>query len=84
MSKIQSKNQEERIPMSEQMLKSCKSKIAKFGFKSPEYEKFLISVKAMKDDLVVLQYRNDEMEKYRNNYIKENEHSVGDTFQFDK
>lgn len=84
MPKISSKNQEQKIPMSEQMFKSCKSKIAKYGFNYPEYEKFLVSVKAMKDEHTVLKYHNTDMEKYRTTYIKESEHSIGDTFQFDK
>jgi len=84
MAKISSKNQEQKIPMSEQMIKNCKNKIAKFSFKYPEYEKFLISVKAMKDESIVLIYRNEELQKYRETYIKENEHNIGDTFQFDK
>lgn len=84
MPRISSKNQEEKIPMSVQMLKSCKNKIAKYGFSYPEYENFLVSVKAMKDDKIVLQYRNEEMEKYRETFIKEHEHNIGDTFQFGK
>lgn len=84
MPKISSKKQEEKIPMSEQMLKNCKSKIAKFGFNYPEYEQFLISVGAMKDEHTILKYRNEEISDYRNKYIKENEHGIADTFQFDK
>lgn len=84
MAKISAKKQEEKIPMSDKMLKSCKAKIAKFGFEFPEYEKFLISVKAMSDDLTVLLYRNDEMENYREQFIKENESTIGDTFQCEK
>lgn len=84
MPKISSKKQEEKIPMSEQMLKNCKNKIAKFGFKYPEYDQFLISVKALSEDKIVLQYRNTDIDEYRNKFVKENEHSTGDTFQFDK
>lgn len=84
MPKISSKNQEQKIPMSAQMIKSCKGRIALYGFSFPEYEKFLVSVKAMKDEVTVLKYPNVEIDQYREKYIKESEHSVGDTFQFDK
>lgn len=72
--------------MSEKMLQSVKSEIAKFGFTPHEYEKFLVSVKAMKDDdtRTVMAYPNSRLEKYREKFVKKHEHGLNDIFMFDK
>ena len=72
--------------MSEQMLLSLKAEIAKFGFTPREYEKFLVSVKAMKegDDRTVMAYPNSRIEKYREKFLKSHEHGLNDSFMFDK
>lgn len=84
MPKISNKEESEKAEMSYQMIKNCKDKIAKYGFGAKEYVQFLISVKAMKDETTVLKYGNHELDKYREEFIKENEHSIGDSFQLDK
>ena len=75
---------ETKNEMSEEMLKVCKNDIAKFGFNIQDYVKFLISVEAMKDDKIVLQYKNHDLENYREKYLKKNEHSIEDTMQLEK
>jgi len=70
--------------ISSSMLKSCKDEIAKFGFSGPEYIKFLISVKAMRDETTVMMYNNSDIEKYRADFIKKHESSIGDNFVLDK
>lgn len=77
-------NTKEKNEMSIEMLKACKNDIGKFGFDLREYPKFLISVKAMKDEKTVLQYPNHDMEKYREMFLKKNEHSVEDSMQLEK
>jgi hypothetical protein len=74
----------EDIVMSYEMIKNCKSDIAKYGFTGNEYIVFLQTVQAMTPDGAVLQYPNDMIEAYRSKYIKKNEYSIGDQFQFDK
>lgn len=70
--------------MSGQMLKALKGEIAKFGFNGEQYIKFLISVKAMRDRNTVMKYPNDDMEKYREEFIRKHEYGIGDAFMFDK
>ena len=70
--------------MSIEMLKNCKKDIGKFGFNLEDYPKFLISVKAMKDEQTVLQYKNSDMETYRKMFLEKNEHSIEDTMQLEK
>lgn len=82
------KNQNEedikKVKISSEMLKNCKREIAKFGFQPKEYTQFLISVEAMKDEETVLQYNNNDIDKYRDKYLKSLEYSIGDQFQLDK
>lgn len=75
---------EEKNEMSIEMLKACKNEIAKFGFNLDDYTKFLVSVNAMKDSQTVLQYPNHDIEKYREMFLKKNEHSIEDSMQLDK
>ena len=82
MAKISKK--EDKLIMSKEMLKNCKNAISKYRFSHPKYEEFLMSVKAMKDDSTVLSYKNIEMEKYREMFIKKHEHSLADSFQLEK
>lgn len=78
MPKIKSgANKEKKEIMSEEMIKKCKNDIAKFGFGGKEYVQFLISVKAMKDENVVLKYPNSDIDKYHKMYLEKNE-SGGD------
>ena len=84
MHKKQEESPTEGAVMSVDMLKSCKSEIAKFGFEQKEYTKFLISVKAMRDVDTVMSYSNHEIDQYRAEFVKKHETSIGDTFIFDK
>ena len=70
--------------MSHEMLKNCKNDIAKFGFDRKNYIEFLKSVYAMKDENTVCKFPNNEIEEYREKFIKKNEYGIGDQFQFDK
>jgi len=80
-----SKKERVKNDMSIEMLKACKNDIAKFGFNlRDEYPKFLISVLAEKEDRIVLKFPNEQMEQYREMFLKKNEHSVEDTMQLDK
>jgi hypothetical protein len=75
----------QKIPMSSEMLKNCKRDIAKFGFNHGSYEKFLVSVKAIKEDkTTVLQYRNEQMGEYRDAFLKKNEQTLNDSFFLDR
>lgn len=71
---------EKKQIMSDEMVKKCKSDIAKFGFTAKEYLKFLISVKAMKNDNTVMKYPNHDIEQYHQEFLKKNE--VGDDDMF--
>lgn len=72
--------------MSPEMLRSGKSAIAKFGFEPRDFEKFLVSVKALHDDgnRTVITYPNRDIEKYRNDHVKKHEHGLNDTMMFDE
>jgi len=83
MSKFK-KVKEIKNEISIEMVKACKNDIAKFGFDAKEYIKFLISIGAMKDKDTVLKFRDDEMEQYRELFLKKNERSTEDTMQLDK
>ena len=72
MAKI-SREEEKKEWASIEMIKKCKSDIAKFGFAGDKYIKFLISVKAMKDESTVLKYPNHDMDKYRKMFLQKNE-----------
>lgn len=76
--------EKENNQMSIEMIKDCKNDIAKYGFNAEEYVKFLISVNAMKNENIVLKFPNHEINKYREMFLKKNEHSVEDTLQLDK
>ena len=79
------RNKENKNEMSIEMLKDCKSDIAKFGFSSfDEYPKFLVSVSAQKEDGTVLKYHNSLIENYRKIFLEKNEHSVEDSMQLEK
>lgn len=80
MPKIQKSNGERKELMSDEMIKKCKSDIAKFGFSGKEYTQFLLSVRAMKDEDTVLKYPNHEIENYHQMFLKKNE--VGDDDMF--
>lgn len=67
---------EKKSFMSDEMIKKCKSDIAKFGFTGPEYLKFLISVKAMLDAETVVQFPNTDINQYHKEFLEKNE--VGD------
>ena len=70
-------NGEKKELMSDEIIKKCKNDIAKFGFGGKDYVKFLISVKAMKDENTVLKYPNHDIDKYHKMYLEKNE-SGGD------
>lgn len=76
-------NEEEKITMSEEMKKNCKKAIAEFGFDGKNYDKFLNSVAAMKGT-IVLKYPNEEINEYREKFIKGRENSFSDALIFDK
>lgn len=82
------KNQKENpiaeATMTETFIKNCKSDIAKFGFTGKEYEQFLISVQAMKDENTVLKFPNNQIAEYREKYLKKNEYGIGDSLILDK
>lgn len=86
MPKPKRENEEavEKAKMSDVMIQKCADKIAKYGFDFEEYVNFLISVKAMNNRGNVLMYKNDQIQKYRELFIKDTEENIGDTFQFDK
>lgn len=73
MPKIQKGTSEKKAFMSDEMIKNCKSDIAKFGFTGPEYLKFLISVKAMLDAEIVVQFPNTDINKYHKEFLEKNE-----------
>jgi hypothetical protein len=77
-------NDEVKPVMSREMLQKCKDKIRKFGFDGEQYIKFLISVAAMRNKKIVTKYRNDEMESYRDKFIRDCEVTLNDSFMFDK
>lgn len=83
MAKIGGDKPSDIAAMSEQMQKSLKSEIGKFGFEQNEYEKFLVSVRAMRGT-TVLKYPNDQFEEYRSKYVKKHEHGLNDVFMFEK
>lgn len=72
MPKIQSGGEKKEL-MSDEMIKKCKSDIAKFGFGGKEYTQFLISVQAMKDEETVLKYLNHDINKYHKIFLEKNE-----------
>lgn len=73
------------LKISNEMMQKCKADIGKFGFTLVEYDKFLISVLALKkDSKTVLQYPNQQMETYRAQFLKKNENSLSDAFVLDK
>lgn len=78
------KEEDNKIEISRNMVINCKADISKFGFNPGDYEKFLMSVKAMKPDGTVLQYRNKQLTEYRDFYLKKNEKDLGDAFILDK
>lgn len=73
-----------KASMSSEMLKSCKSEIAKFGFEPRQIEAFLVSVIAQRDHHTVMKYPNEEAETYRQRYVKKHEKSLGDSMVFDE
>ena len=72
----------EKIEISNDMLRKCKADISKFGFEPNQYEDFLRSVEAMRENRV-LQFPNSDMQKYRELYLLKNEHGVSDCFALD-
>ena len=84
MKKQQEENLAEMATMTNTFVKNCKNDIAKFGFGGKEYEQFLISVQAMKDENTVLKYPNSELSEYREKYLKKNEYGIGDSLILDK
>ena len=70
--------------MNEEMVRNCKSDIAKFGFSGQDYIKFLISVCAMKDENTVVKFMISDFEEYYNKFVKKNEVGIEDSFEFDK
>jgi len=84
MKKQKEDNPIENATMTETFIKNCKNDIAKFGFGGKEYEQFLISVEAMKDENTVLKYNNNDLSAYREKYLKKNEYGIGDSLILDK
>lgn len=79
------KQETQEAVMSTEFIKKCKADIAKYGFNNrDEYPKFLISVKAMKNSRTVMKYPNEEIQAYREEFLKKNEYSIGDSFALDK
>ena len=76
-------NEEAKPVMSENMKASIRKVISKFGFTDTEYEKFLERVGAMREGSV-LKYSNEEIEAYRERFVKKHEYSIGDNFMFDR
>lgn len=70
--------------ISDEMIKSCKAEIAKFGFNGDEYINFLISVWAMKNKDTATQFPNTQIDRYREKFIKQHEYSISDNFALDK
>ena len=68
---------------SNSLVRHCKSMIFKFGYGLGAYDKFLVSVKAQKEDGTVLQYSNNDMEKYYNAYLKHDGEFLSDAFILD-
>ena len=84
MKKQQEENPVEMATMTDTFVKNCKSDIAKFGFGGKEYEQFLISVQAMKDENTVVKFMISDFEEYYNKFVKKNEVGIEDSFEFDK
>lgn len=79
------KVQEKKEWISDEMVKKCKSDIAKFGFDGQHYIKFLISVRAMKDETTVLKFSNHEINEYREMFLRKNEMDLeNDPFALDR
>lgn len=81
---MKKQEKEDKIEISRNMIINCKADISRFGFNPGDYEKFLVSVKAMKPDGTVFQYRNKQITEYRDAYLKKNEVDLGDAFILDK
>lgn len=81
---MKKENPSENAVMSNNFIKNCKNDIGKFGFNLEDYEKFLVSVEAMKDGGIVLKYPNHDMSAYRDKYTKKNEYGIGDSLILDK
>ncbi len=70
--------------MTPTFIKNCKNDIVKYGFNLQNYEKFLVSVKAMNENGSVLKYPNHDLSAYREKYLRKNEYGVGDSLILDK
>lgn len=76
-------NNEPQPSLSFDLIKNSKQEIAKFGFSTEQYFKFLESVGAMRGD-VVLKYPNEEIDEYRKKFVKGKQDSINDPLMFDK
>lgn len=76
-------SEETKLEMSEEMKKNCKEAIAKCGFTGKGYEIFLNSVCAMKGS-AVLKFPNEQIDQYRERFVKSRENSLTDVLVFDK
>ncbi len=84
MPKPRRENETENAIMTPTFIKNCKNDIAKFGFSGKDYIRFLISVKAMKDENTVLKFPNSQLSDYRDKYLRKNEYGVGDSLMLDR
>jgi hypothetical protein len=77
--------QETGATMSLEMIRNCKKEMWKHGYTEKAYRTFLAEVKAMSTDTTTyVQFPNQDIDKYREKFVKQYESSLGDALMFDE